>query len=133
MHRGNPGFTFVAGLQIFFVGLVFSLMVYYYNNLWGAMAFHAAWNFTQNIIYGLPNSGIVSEYSIFTLEAASARNGFFYNVNFGVEGSIGATLILRAMAAAIIVMNWKKPERNDVWAEREKAARQKKLAQEEKL
>ncbi|MBQ4252099.1 MAG: CPBP family intramembrane metalloprotease, partial [Erysipelotrichaceae bacterium] len=75
LHVGNPGFTLVSGLQIFLVGLVFSLMVYYYNNLWGAMAFHAAWNYTQNIIFGLPNSGIVSEYSIFRLEAASARNG----------------------------------------------------------
>ncbi|MBR2544933.1 MAG: CPBP family intramembrane metalloprotease [Erysipelotrichaceae bacterium] len=125
LHTGNPGFTVVAGLQIFFVGLIFSLMVYYYNNLWGAMAFHAAWNYTQNIIFGLPNSGIVSEYSIFTLEAASARNGFFYNVRFGVEGSIGATLLLAILSVIIIYKNWKKPECNDVWAQSEEKARQK--------
>ena len=124
LHTGNPGFTFIAGMQIFFVGLIFSLMVYYYNNLWGAMAFHAAWNYTQNIIFGLPNSGIVSEYSIFTLEAASARNGFFYNVRFGVEGSIGATLLLAVLSAVIIYKNWKKPECNDVWAASEEIARQ---------
>lgn len=122
LHLGNPGFTFVAGVQIFLVGFIFSLMVYYYNNLWGAMAFHAAWNYTQNIIYGLPNSGIVSEYSIFTLEAASARNGLFYNVRFGVEGSIGACIVLALLAAVILYKNWKKPECNDVWAESEKKA-----------
>lgn len=119
MHLGNPGFTFIAGVQIFLVGFIFSIMVYYYNNLWGAMAFHAAWNYTQNIIFGLPNSGIVSEYSIFTLEAASARNGLFYNVRFGVEGSIGACLVLGLMAAFIIYKNWKSPECNDIWAESE--------------
>ena len=119
MHVGNPGFTVIAGIQIFLVGLIFSLMIYYYNNLWGAMAFHAAWNYTQNIIFGLPNSGIVSEYSIFTLEAASARNGFFYNVSFGVEGSIGASLLLAILAIVIIVINRKKPERLDIWAESE--------------
>ncbi|MBQ1827032.1 MAG: CPBP family intramembrane metalloprotease [Erysipelotrichaceae bacterium] len=117
LHVGNPGFTLVSGLQIFLVGLVFSLMVYYYNNLWGAMAFHAAWNYTQNIIFGLPNSGIVSEYSIFRLEAASARNGLFYNVSFGVEGSIGACLLLGLLAAVIIYLNRNRSECLDVWAE----------------
>ena len=117
MHKDNPGFTLTAATQIFLVGFIFSLMVYYYNNLWGAMAFHAAWNFSQSIVFGLPNSGIVSEYSVFTLEAASARNGFFYNVNFGVEGSIGACLILAVVAIAIIWINRGRPECNDVWAE----------------
>lgn len=119
LHVGNPGFTVVSGLQIFLVGLVFSLMVYYYNNLWGAMSFHAAWNYTQNIIFGLPNSGIVSEYSIFRLEAASARNGLFYNVSFGVEGSIGACLLLGLLAAVIIYLNRNRSECLDVWAEGE--------------
>ena len=131
MHRGNPGFTFMAGRQIFRVGLVFSLMVHYYDNLWGAMAFHAAWNYTQNIIFGLPNSGIVSEYSIFTLEAASARNGLFYNVNFGVEGSIGATAMLFVLAAVIIYINRNKHERNDIWAEEEEKAIQKRQIREQ--
>ena len=120
MHVGNPGFTFIAGSQIFLIAVVFSMMVYYYNNLYGAMAFHAAWNYSQNIIFGLPNSGIVSEYSIFTLEAASARNGLFYNVNFGVEGSIGATLMLAVLAIVIYLLNRHKPEANDVWADEEK-------------
>ncbi|MBR0461841.1 MAG: CPBP family intramembrane metalloprotease [Erysipelotrichaceae bacterium] len=117
MHAMNPGFTLIAALQIFTVAVIFSMLVYYYDALWAAMAFHAAWNFTQNIIFGLPNSGIVSAYSIFTLEAASARNGFFYNVNFGVEGSIGSTLILVIIAIAIYLINRGKPEKNDIWKE----------------
>ncbi len=120
LHVGNPGFTVIAGVQIFVIGLIFSLMVYYHGNLWGAMSFHAAWNFTQNIIFGLPNSGIVSEYSIFTLEAASARNGLFYNVSFGVEGSVGACLLLIILAAVMIVKNRNMPEYLDVWAETQK-------------
>ena len=95
------------------------------------MAFHAAWNYTQNIIFGLPNSGIVSEYSIFTLEAASARNGLFYNVNFGVEGSIGATAMLFILAAVIIYINRNKHERNDIWAEEEEKAIQKRQLREQ--
>ena len=117
MHILNPGFTVIAGIQLLAVAVIFSLMVYYYDALWAAMTFHMAWNFTQNIIFGLPNSGIVSVYSIFRLEAASARNGFFYNVNFGVEGSIGAILVLIAIGVVIYLINRGKPEKNDIWKE----------------
>lgn len=117
LHALNPGFSFIAAMQIFIVGFLFSLFVYYYDALWLAMAFHMAWNFTQNIIFGLPNSGIVSAYSIFRLEAASARSGLFYNVNFGVEGSIGASIVLASIVAIIYYLNRGKKEFNDVWKE----------------
>ena len=122
LHMANPGFTPVAGSQIFLVGAFFSVLVYYYDSLWAAMWFHTAWNYTQNIIFGLPNSGIVSEYSIFRLEAASATNGFFYNVDFGVEGSLGASVVLIVLLIAIIIKNWKKPEKFDCWAHAEELA-----------
>ena len=122
LHMANPGFTAIAGSQIFLVAIIFSLFVYYYDGIWVAFWFHAAWNYTQNIIFGLPNSGIVSEYSIFRLEAASARNGLFYNVNFGVEGSIGSSLVLIAVIIVMIVINRGKPEKRDYWADAEKQA-----------
>ena len=122
LHIPNPGFTAVAGSQIFLVAIIFSLFVYYYDSVWVAFWFHAAWNYTQNIIFGLPNSGIVSEYSIFKLEAASARNGLFYNVNFGVEGSIGSSLVLVVVIIVLVVINRKKPEKRDIWADAEKKA-----------
>lgn len=122
LHMFNPGFTVVAGSQIFLVAIIFSLFVYYYDGLWVAFWFHTAWNYTQNIIFGLPNSGIISEYSIFKLEAASARNGIFYNVTFGVEGSVGSSLVLIAVIIVLILINRNKPEKRDLWAEHELAA-----------
>ena len=122
MHLPNPGVSFQALLEIFIIGILFSLFVYYYNGLWIAMAFHAAWNFTQSIVFGLPNSGVVSAYSIFKLDAASATNGVFYNVNFGVEGSIGANVIIFALTVLVFVINRGKGEHTDIWAEADKAA-----------
>ena len=119
LHVLNPGFTVVAGSQILLIGLIFSLLVYYYNSLWAAMWFHMAWNYTQNIIFGLPNSGIVSEFSIFKLEAASATSGLFYDVKFGVEGSIGASLLLVLILILLILINRDRPECVDCWAEAE--------------
>ena len=122
MHLLNPGISFMAVLQIILVGVLFSLYVYYYNGLWIAIAFHAAWNFTQSIVFGLPNSGIVSAYSVFKLDAASATNGLFYNVNFGVEGSIAANIILAAVIVFVLMKNRGKGEHSDVWAQADQAA-----------
>ena len=117
MHVFNDGFTILAGVQIVLVGIIFSVIVYYYNSLWAAIWFHTLWNYTQNIIFGLPNSGIVSDYSIFKLEAASARSGPFYDATFGVEGSIGSSLVLAVVLAVIIFINRGKGEKRDYWAD----------------
>ena len=131
LHIPNPGFTAKAGSQIFLIGVIFSLLVYYYDSLWAAIWFHTSWNFTQNIIFGLPNSGIVSEYSIFKLEAVTAQSGLFYDVKFGVEGSIGSSLVLMVILIAIILMNRNKPEKSDVWAQAEEKAAAKAAEAEE--
>jgi membrane protease YdiL (CAAX protease family) len=117
LHVFNDGFTALAGAQIVLVGIIFSVLVYYYNSLWAAIWFHTLWNFTQNIIFGLPNSGNVSDYSIFKLEAASAQSGLFYDVEFGVEGSIGSSLVLALVLVVIIFINRGKGEKRDYWAD----------------
>lgn len=94
LHLFNEGVTALSVLNIFVVGILFSFMVYYMDSIWCAMAVHTAWNFTQNIIFGLPNSGMVSPYSIFRLDAATANNSFAYNVGFGIEGTLIADVVL---------------------------------------
>jgi membrane protease YdiL (CAAX protease family) len=103
IHLANPGITFMAIVNIFFYGLLFSAMVVYLDSPWAAMAAHAAWNFCQNIILGLPNSGIVLPYSVFKLDAASAADSFAYSVSFGLEGTITACVTLLAVAG---LMTW---------------------------
>ena len=94
LHLGNEGVTALSVLNIFVVGILFAFMVYYMDSLWCAMAMHAAWNFTQNILFGLPNSGLVSPYSVFRLDAAAAKSSFAYNVGFGIEGTLFADAVL---------------------------------------
>ena len=130
MHIPNPGFTAKAASQIILVGVIFSVLVYYYDSLWAAIWFHTAWNYTQNIIFGLPNSGIVSEYSIFKLEAATATNGPFFDVTFGVEGSIGSSIVLAILLAVLIMINRNKGEKTDLWADAEAAATEKREAEQ---
>ena len=122
LHAANPGFGIGAAVQIFLVALLFSVFIYYYGSFWAAVAAHTAWNFTQSILFGLPNSGIVSAYSLFKLDAAAARNGFFYNVGFGVEGSIGASLVIAVVCVIAFVLGRKRSFREDLWKEAEAEA-----------
>lgn len=119
MHLTNPGVTAVAILQLLIGGIVFSLFVYYFDSLWAAIMMHTGWNFCQSIFFGLPNSGIVSSYSVFKLDAASARNGLFYNVNFGVEGSIGSVAVLTLICAIMVILGRKRGKTEDIWKEME--------------
>lgn len=118
IHLGNDGVTVMAIVDLIVTGLLFSAMVYYFDSLWMAMAVHAGWNFTQSILAGLPNSGNVVPYSVFKLDAATARDSFFYNVGFGVEGTIPAIAIQLVVLAAIVAIGIKiggKP--TDIWKE----------------
>ncbi|MCM1101452.1 MAG: CPBP family intramembrane metalloprotease [Clostridium sp.] len=101
LHLMNDGITVLSVLNIMLTGILFSLMILYLDSMWCAMAAHAAWNFTQNIIFGLPNSGIVVPYSVFHLDAASARDSFAYNVGFGVEGTLLADAVLLFACAGL--------------------------------
>jgi len=116
MHILNPGVTVWAVLSIYLVGVMFSLMVYYLDSLWMAMAAHAAWNFTQNFIFGLPNSGTVYDLSIFKLNSATARTSLCYNVEFGVEASATAVLAFVFVSAILLCLEKKKNLKSlDVW------------------
>ena len=117
MHLPNDGINLAAKVQIILIAILSSLFVYYYDSLWAAIMMHTGWNFTQSILFGLPNSVTVSSYSLFRLEAASARSGLFYNVNFGVEGSVGAVVVIGILLTAVLRRNLGKGEKRDLWAE----------------
>ena len=119
LHLFNNGISILAIVDLFLTGILFSMFVYYYDSLWCAILFHTCWNFSQSIAFGLPNSGLVSKYSLFRLDAASARNGFFYTVDFGVEGSWGSVLIQAAVIAAILLLNRGRGEKEDLWKQME--------------
>ena len=101
LHLLNDGVTVLSIVNIVVVALFFSLIVYYTDSLWCVFMAHAVWNYTQNIIFGLPNSGIVSSFSVFKLDASTAMNSFAYNVGFGIEGTVVADVVLILATAAV--------------------------------
>lgn len=101
LHLTNSGISPLAIYNLFIYGLLMSLIVYYTESLWMAMGVHTMWNFTQNIIFGLPNSGFKAEYSIFRLTESTKNITFAYDPAFGVEGTVLTVIILTGLTAAL--------------------------------
>ena len=104
LHIFNDGVGFLPILDICICGVSFSLAKWYTGSIWFPMGIHTAWNFTQNFLFGLPNSGLVSEASVFGMDAASATDSVVYNVAFGVEGAVPAVLADAVLGIACLVL-----------------------------
>ena len=107
LHLFNNGVSAVSIYNIVIIGILMSLVIYYWDSFRFVAWLHTAWNFTQNILLGLPNSGHVVPYSIFKLDAANARDTFFYNTAFGLEGTFYADIVLTVAALAVFFMGRK--------------------------
>ena len=101
LHAANPGFSYLALLMLFSFGVLCVLCLRYFGNIWLPCGIHTMWNFSQDFIFGLPNSGKPSSISI--LSSTINGSGFFYDKEFGIEGCI-MCLIVYLIACAVIVM-----------------------------
>ena len=104
LHIFNPSVSTIPILGIIICGISYSLLRWYSGNIWIAMGIHTGWNFTQNYLFGLPNSGLVSEASVFHLDAANASSSLIYDWGFGVEGGLPALFIDAFLGAVIIYL-----------------------------
>ena len=102
LHLANDGVSFCGFVDNLLIGILFSVIVYYLESIWCAMALHTAWNFTQNIVLGLPNSGNVLPYSVFRLEGG-AKSSFFYDTGFGIEGSPFSLVVIVGVIVLIVL------------------------------
>ncbi len=102
LHLLNNGITVLSFVNIVAFGLALSVVMVKLESLWFCIAVHTAWNFSQSIFFGLPNSGIVSEGSFLHLEAA--RDSGVYSAVFGVEGAVTTTLVLLALTLCVLLI-----------------------------
>ena len=64
IHLENPNISFLGILNIFLIGVTFSLIYYYTGSLLLVGAMHTFWNFIIAFILGSPVSGMVTYNSI---------------------------------------------------------------------
>lgn len=101
-HAANNGFTLFALLNLILFGVTASLYVLRTGNLWGACAFHSIWNFAQGNFYGLPVSGMDAGDTVFSMSLNGSS--IFNGGAFGLEASIGTTIVLAVWIAALLLV-----------------------------
>ncbi len=107
LHMFNPGVSALPIIGIIVTGVSYSLLRWYSGSIWIAMGIHTGWNFTQNFLFGLPNSGLVSEASLFHLDASVANSSWVYDYGFGVEGGVPAIIVDAAIGIICLYLAYK--------------------------
>ena len=93
-------FSGVFCLNVFLVGVILYLIMKTTDSIWICCGFHTAWNFFQQFLYGLPNSGQTSGLALFA--GADAKTNFFFDADMGIEGSLSATALIVAVILLLI-------------------------------
>jgi membrane protease YdiL (CAAX protease family) len=101
LHARNPAFGPLPFVNLVLFGVATALYKVRLDNgqLWGVFAIHTVWNWLQQVVFGLPNSGIASlaDNAVFTVTPNMALPDPISGGGFGPEGTLAATLVLLAL------------------------------------
>jgi len=114
-HVGNPNFTVIAFINITLFGLFAGVFMMKRGSIWAVGAIHTVWNFMQSNVFGYNVSGNPKFDSILTSESANF-GAILSGGDFGIEGGLGATVVLLVAILAALLMPTKKSE---LWHDRE--------------
>ena len=102
-HGENYGFGFLSFLNIVLFGVLASLCMILFENIWGISAIHSIWNFTQGNIYGISVSGTGETESIMRTTNISDKD-YLTGGRFGMEGSIFTTIALSTVSLIVFLL-----------------------------
>ncbi len=106
MHLGNPGATLWAAAAIAIeAGLLFGMLYHVTRSLPLCIGLHAAWNFAQGTIYGIPVSGTaVDGWLVSTRTGPAWLSGGV----FGAEASVIALGACALCTLGLIAVAWRR-------------------------
>lgn len=108
VHLLNNGVSLLAFVNIVLIGILYALVLCHFNNFAFCCAHHTTWNYTQNFIFGLPNSGTAATLTM--MNPTHAESSIVYNADFGVEGAAVATILNIAVIVIVLIMARRKTE-----------------------
>lgn len=100
-HLGNAGFNLMASINIFLIGLIFSLIFYIKDSIYMAAATHSFWNMAMANIYGITVSGN-SPTEVTLFNTSLKGNDLLTGGGFGLEASIITSLVLGILLIYLI-------------------------------
>ena len=97
VHLGNPNATLWSSIAIAVeAGLLLGMAYAWTRSLWFVMGLHAAWNFTQGTLLGIPVSGIALKG---LLDSSTQGSAWLSGGEFGAEASVTTVIVCTALAA----------------------------------
>jgi len=94
-HLGNRGETLFGVMNVCGGGVLFCLLLRRTGSLWMPIGMHAAWDWGQSVVYGVPDSGYVLPGHIF--DSRSAGPAWLTGGTVGPEGSALCTVLFIAL------------------------------------
>lgn len=76
------------------------LGLYYNANFWIACGFHTGWNYVQEFLFGISNSGTPSNVGLF--QGALNYDSIFYQKVYGYEGALTTTILMAVIIGYLI-------------------------------
>jgi membrane protease YdiL (CAAX protease family) len=103
VHLGNPGATWFSSVCIAIeAGILLGAVYMLTRRLWAAMGLHAAWNFTQGWIFGLPVSGGHGGTGL--LNGRLSGPDLLTGGAFGLEASLPGLIVATTAGVAILAV-----------------------------
>ena len=111
LHLGNDGFGIFPFVNIFLMGVIFSLLFYLSDDIFLPAAVHTFWNFAQANIYGINVSGITPS-NISLIKTQLTGNPFLTGGAFGVEGGF-ITFWIEAIIVGVLLIGAKNKSKEE--------------------
>jgi hypothetical protein len=103
MHIANANASVISLVNTFLIGILFSLIYYYHDNIWLVAGFHSGWNFILGAVLGVSVSGFELPTTVFKTEInenLAVLNGGLY----GFEAGSPVTVIIVLMIVIYILL-----------------------------
>lgn len=105
-HSANPHFGLLPLINLVLFGVATALYKLRVDDgqLWGVFGIHTVWNWLQQVVFGLPNSGAgaSADNTLFTITPNASLPEPIWGGGFGPEGTLGASLVLVALIGATL-------------------------------
>ena len=98
-HIANNGEEWIGIANAMIAGLVLAYGVKWTGSLWWGIGFHLTWDWGESFFYGVADSGSKAQHSF--LSWSPAGPAWLSGGSVGPEGSILASIVLLALAAAV--------------------------------
>jgi membrane protease YdiL (CAAX protease family) len=106
LHVNNPAFGPLPFVNLTLFGIAMAVYKTRVDDgqLWGVFGIHTVWNWLQQVVFGLPNSGVASvpDNALFTVTPNVTLPDVLSGGGFGPEGTLAATLVLLGLIGATL-------------------------------